>query len=446
MACVHPYGTAVGRANGFEETTIAYIFTFIPLIAIFFKPACGFIVDRTQNATAVLIALQTIALVSFGLVFTSQYIQTGDTYMSGLLSCSDGNVTFMRAPSSCTGQSLKCNFSCRRNLLGDISFKVEAEIALGNRTSTVCKAVWNRTAGHEKDSCDFTCPCQERSSRLVAFYLYVVFVVLAYVASGAVYIISDAALCELLGDNAKSFGHNRLWGTLGYGVSSPLVGFFIDEANKMTGGRSGYTPGVVLFAIFLLINILLLCLTPRLTMKRVTTTFFRDVKTVFYCLEVIVFALWTCLLGSLFAFTSSFNAWLMEDIGSSKLTFACSMAFASYAASFIGSSFVRNPWYTLLAAIPNGIAFSMALSSITVFAKEAAPPGTTTFVMCILNILGFEGIGAVLGSLVGGTGFGKYGGRAAFRYAGIAAFTCAVLCLLSRILIRRTVIFIVKPS
>lgn len=101
IACVQPYGTAVGHANGIAETTIAYIFTFIPLIATFFKPACGFIVDRTQNATAVLLALQTIALVSFGLVFSSQYIQRGDTYMSGLLSCSDGNVISVRAPSSC---------------------------------------------------------------------------------------------------------------------------------------------------------------------------------------------------------------------------------------------------------------------------------------------------------------------------------------------------------
>lgn len=96
---------------------------------------------------------------------------------------------------------------------GDISFKVEAEIAFSNRTSIGCKAVWNRMAGHEKDSCDFTCQCLERSSRLVTFHLYVVFVALAYVASGTVYIISDAALCELLGDNAKSFGHNRLGGT-----------------------------------------------------------------------------------------------------------------------------------------------------------------------------------------------------------------------------------------
>ncbi|KAM7308597.1 hypothetical protein ISCGN_012231 [Ixodes scapularis] len=100
----------------------------------------------------------------------------------------------------------------------------------------------------------------------------------------------------------------------------------------------------------------------------------------------------------------------------------------------------------LLTDIPNGAAFSLAVSSITVFAKEDAPSGTTDSVMCILNALGFNGIGAALGNLLGGATFGKYGGRAVFLYAGCAASACAILCTLSRIVMRRKKIVIFSRS
>ncbi|EEC16469.1 maltose permease, putative, partial [Ixodes scapularis] len=366
----------------------------------------------------------------------------------------------------CIEQSLNCNLSCWRSMPDAALFKTEAEFSLDNTTSEVCKTLWNQTSGDREGSCDFTCPCHERSPRSLAVYLYAVSVVLASLASGAAYTTSDAAICELLGDRAKSYGRQRLWGTLGYGVCSPLLGFFIDEANRLTEGRSGYTPCLILFAAFLLLDMLLLCCIPRLTMTKAPSTFLKDVGSVFGRLHVAVFALWACFLGALYTITSSYSTWLLEDIAAPKLIVGlyravgtlvelpmfflsgpllkqmgyfpvCSLAFALHAVGHVAFSLVRNPWYTLLTAIPSGAAFSLAISSITVFAKEAAPPGTTASVMCILSVLGIEGVGAALGNLLGGTGFEKYGGRAVFRYAGIAAFACTILCTLSRIIMRQ---------
>ncbi|CAN7984604.1 unnamed protein product, partial [Ixodes hexagonus] len=361
--------------------------------------------------------------------------------------------------------SLKCNLSCWQSTPGAASSEIEVEPVLGNAASDICTTLWNNTADHAGGTCDFACTCRERSSSLLALYLYVAFVVMGFVASGTVYIMSDSVLCELLGDIARFFGRSRLWGSLGFTVCSPLVGVFIDEANRIAGGLSGYTPCVVLFAVFLLLDMLLLWCTPRLTMTKVSATFLKDVKAVFSCLEVAVFALWACFLGALFMMTSTYSTWLLEDVAGSQLNVglyhtmttlvelplfflsgpildrigyfpAWSLAFASYAVAYVGCSFVRNPWFTLLSAIPTGVAFSLALSSITVFAKEVAPLGTTASVMCILNAVGFEGVGAALGNLLGGIGFGKYGGRAAFRYAGIGALVCAILCSLPRILLQ----------
>ncbi|EEC11012.1 maltose permease, putative [Ixodes scapularis] len=314
------------------------------------------------------------------------------------------------------------NISCWRSLPDATSSDIQMEFVLGNNATDICKIMLNRTAGENEESCELNCSCQERSPRLLAFYLYVVFVVIASVLHVTVSVISDAVTCEFLGDNAKSFGQQRLWGAISYGLCSALLGFVIDEANKLTKGRSGYFPCFILFSVFLLLDMSLLCCIPRWTMEKVTATFFRDVRAVFSRLDVTVFVPWACLLGTLFIITQSYTTWFLEDMEASKLiiglyTFvstlvelpllffsepilkrtgcfsACSLSFASYAVSYVGCTFVRNPWFMLLTAIPNGAAFLLAVSSITVFAKEAAPSGTTASVMCILSALGFNGIG-----------------------------------------------------
>uniref|UniRef100_A0A0K8RM97 Putative transporter n=1 Tax=Ixodes ricinus TaxID=34613 RepID=A0A0K8RM97_IXORI len=58
QACVYAYLAVIGRQNGISAANIAVIFGFTPLAAVLFKPVCGYIIDRTQNATGVILALQ----------------------------------------------------------------------------------------------------------------------------------------------------------------------------------------------------------------------------------------------------------------------------------------------------------------------------------------------------------------------------------------------------
>ncbi|KAM7282226.1 major facilitator superfamily domain-containing protein 6-B [Ixodes scapularis] len=392
QAAVIPYFAAVGRQNGIPETTVAYTFGFVPLAAIACKSLCGYIVDRTQNVTVVLLTLQALLLVSDGVVFFSGSIHTNTVRSEGILQCSEENVTLLDPFTTCSlPPPPECKRLCRESKENGSTSKLRANLSIGN-VSDVCSVLsyWNHSVSSDDGNCELTCACYESTTNKSNLWLYTVFLALAWMTGASVFVISDAAVCDALGDNASAFGRQRLWGTISWGICCPIVGIIIDAANRATEGRSGFTPSFYVFAVLLMMDMVLLYRMPRLRMCKQSPTFFRDVATVFKGAEMPVF-------------------------------------------TFLD---LRNPWYALVIELVGGAAFPLAFAAMTVFAKETAPQGTAASVLCVLNA-GVEGVGTVLGNVLGGVSFGKNGGRLTFRYIGFASFACAVLCTLSHVVIRR---------
>ncbi|KAL3180783.1 hypothetical protein MRX96_037209 [Rhipicephalus microplus] len=102
QACVLPYLAAVGRSNGIPESNIAYVFTFIPFGAIFVKVVCGYIADKTQNVTAILLVLVLSLFVSDGMVFFSKSVQEPAAPPLVRLSCPLTKVTLDNPFVNCT--------------------------------------------------------------------------------------------------------------------------------------------------------------------------------------------------------------------------------------------------------------------------------------------------------------------------------------------------------
>ncbi|KAG0433038.1 hypothetical protein HPB47_020290, partial [Ixodes persulcatus] len=468
QAAVIPYFAAVGRQNGIPETTVAYTFGFVPLAAIACKSLCGYIVDRTQNVTVVLLTLQALLLVSDGVVFFSGSIHTNTLRSEGILQCSEENVTLLDPFTTCSlSPPPQCKRLCRESKENSSTSKLGASLSIGN-VSDVCSVLsyWNHSVSSDDDNCELTCACYESSTNKSNLWLYTVFLALAWMTGASVFVISDAAVCDALGDNASAFGRQRLWGTISWGICCPFVGIIIDAANRATEGRSGFTPSFYVFAVLLLMDMVLLYRMPRLRMCKQSPTFFRDVAMVFKGAEMPVFTFWTCAFGVFFGIFVAYNTWFLEDVGASKLNVGLtytvmtllvelpllfvskgilerigyfpsySLAFAAYAVKYFGYSFLQNPWHALVIELVGGAAFPLAFAAMTVFAKETAPQGTAASVLCVLNA-GVEGVGTVVGNVVGGVSFGKNGGRLTFRYIGLASFACAVLCTLSHVVIRR---------
>ncbi|KAK8788732.1 hypothetical protein V5799_021491 [Amblyomma americanum] len=426
QASVLPYLAAVGRRNGIPESNIAYIFALIPIVAIFVKVICGYVADRTQNVTAILLILNLSLLVSNGMVFFSKSVENSPRPPQGLLDCPAQNRTFENPFRNCTDLAPQvCSVdSCAHNASREFEIAVYGNVS-AVATDDLCSVFeQNNATGPDVSTgvCRFTCMCYEAERNSVNFAVYVIFVAISFIAGASAFVMSDVATCEMLGDRANTFGKQRIWGTISWGIVSPIAGIAIDAANAATNNQAGYTPGFYVFAVLIVMDMALLHRMPNLRMGEQSTSFFKDIRTVFGGCEVAVFTVWTCFTGVFFGVHASYNPWFLEDIGAPKLVIGLSFSvmtllaelpllfvahrilgrigyFWSYSLSFAASaiklvaySFLGNPWYALLVDVVGGAAFPLAFASMTVFARENARQGTAASVLCYLNAC-FEGVG-----------------------------------------------------
>ncbi|XP_040074665.1 uncharacterized protein LOC115329430 [Ixodes scapularis] len=318
----------------------------------------------------------------------------------------------------CIKSPEKCFLSCP---MDSTEF---SEIDISNifqNTSTICHTLWNGTSGCHSSTCQFECPCTAGSTDQRVVWFYAVFHALGSLCSGALGVISDAGVSEILGEDVRDFGWQRTGGAIGMGAAGPIVGAMIDEANRWTGGRSGYLPSYFVYALVIIMDSVLLCCMPTLRMPKLSVNFFKDIFVVFTNVELAVFAFWTFALGAFFSISISYNTWFLEDIGASKLIIGLISAvscvcvelpfysasgwilkktryypsyiftFLTFGVRYIGCAFLYNPWFALLVEPVTGAALPLTVPAMTVFAKEVAPEGTAASVLCVLNVC-FEAI------------------------------------------------------
>ncbi|XP_037577756.1 major facilitator superfamily domain-containing protein 6 isoform X2 [Dermacentor silvarum] len=472
QACVSPYLAVIGRQIGINAAMIAVIFSLTPLAAVVINPLCGFVIDRTQNATAVIVFLQAILVASYGVVFFSPSINAHtDSSFTGYINCNSSQLMVSNASSaSCvvSGAYESAPISCNLTVIED-GYSVNVDVTSASDTlvnlsdvSKICGNVSVNESVASETYANLRCPC-DATPYEGKFWIYTISVFIAWASSATMYTVTDAAVCELLGDNVNAFGRQRLWGTVSWGVVSPLIGFLIDEASDSS--YTNYKPGFYLFAAIMALNILLICCMPRLRTADLSVNFLWDIVILFCDVEIVLFTAWTFIVGALMGVLWSFSTWYLEDLHASKLMigltntvmslcvevplffisktilervgyfFSYTAALLAFSIKFIGYSYLVNPWYGLIVDIVGGVTFPLAYSAMTVFAKRAATPGTAASMMCILGSA-FEGLGIAAGNLLGGMSIDKIGARLTFRYLGYASAGCAILCTLTYLCLR----------
>ncbi|KAH7946810.1 hypothetical protein HPB52_004432 [Rhipicephalus sanguineus] len=472
QVCVSPYLAVIGRQNGINAATIAIIFSLTPLTAVIVKPVCGFVIDRTQNATAVIAFLQVVLVIFHGIVFFSSSIKAQtDTSFTGYLNCSSSQLVISNSSSAyCVvsgareSSPLPCNltvFEDSRSVRVNVTGASDTLVNLKGVSNVCDNASVNGNVANETYA-DLRCPC-DTTLYNGNFWIYTVSVVVSWVSSATLYTVTDAAVCELLGDNVKAFGRQRVWGTISWGIVSPLIGIMIYEASNTS--YTDYKPGIYVFAVLMVLDILILLRMPRLRTADLSLNLFKDVATLFCNAEILLFTAWTFIAGALSGVLWSFSTWYLEDLHASKLMiglsnavmtlcvevpfffvsttilewigyfFSYSAAFLTFTIKFIGYSYLVNPWYGLIVDIPGGAIYPLTYYAMTMFAKRAATPGTTATMMCILSSI-LEGLGIAAGNMLGGMSIDKIGARLTFRYLGYVSAGCAVLCILTYLCLR----------
>ncbi|XP_075750428.1 major facilitator superfamily domain-containing protein 6-like [Rhipicephalus microplus] len=453
---------------------MAVIFAIMPLTAVVFKPVCGFIIDRTRNVTAVIIVLQVLCTVFYGIAFfCPSAISDGATYQ-GHLSCPLGEFDITgtsrseRCPHSGSG-SLVCVLSTEKRVWEGVSasLTLDDKIVLANG-SEPCKNLrnseWN-TNDFPFIPSDMKCSCDAALYHNRNFWIYAVSAILGFALAAALNSVGDAAVSNALGSDIEIFGRQRLFGTLSYGMTSPLIGYLVDVASSET--FTDYRPCFYVFASAMLLDMILILAVPRMRVAEVSVNFFKGIGQLLSSPEILLFTFFTFLVGSMMGFLNAFETWFLEDLGTPTYligltkTIQCfgaepvlfflsayilrrigyfysySLAFVLFACKVIGYSFLRDVWGSLAVNIVGGAIFPMVYAAMAVFAKKKARPGTAASMVCILGA-NYDGLGSAVGSLVGGLSVDKIGASLTFRYIGFSSVAAALLSALCYFLLRCT--------
>lgn len=219
--------------------------------------------------------------------------------------------------------------------------------------------------------------------------------------------LSDASLLEYLGENRIHYGKQRLWGSLGHGIASFMVGILMERSRHLTCGEEfiDYTTSFSVFTVFMLIT-LVISANFKFRYKDVEeadNSVLSTVLTVHY----ISFLTAVCYMGMCHGLLHNFLMWFLEDLGGSKTLMGLSicsrnsadlimffivsklievfgqikiafMALISYGTIFIAYSTMSNPWFAIGVEFLGGFTFAASWTACTSYLAEAAPQESVT--------------------------------------------------------------------
>ncbi|CAH0547882.1 unnamed protein product [Brassicogethes aeneus] len=293
------------------------------------------------------------------------------------------------------------------------------------------------------------------------FWVFLMMMICAWVGQAIVVSIGDAICFEMLGDRPERYGHQRCFGSLGWGIISILVGFIIDATSEGSAIKN-YVWAFYLSTVFLLLDFGVSYRLPY-TQKKRSPSILKDVAKLLMDVRIFVFLLWCVFVGLCTSLVWNFLFWLIEDLakaqdmqsnvktleglvsaiqcllGELPLFFlsgailkrighvhAMSLVLLILGLRFILYSVIPNPWWFLPIELSNGLTFGLFYSTMASYASIVAPPGTEATMQGMVGAV-FEGVGVSLGSFVAGILFKEHGGAMCFRMFGIGSL---VACLL----------------
>ncbi|CAH4038499.1 unnamed protein product [Pieris brassicae] len=302
------------------------------------------------------------------------------------------------------------------------------------------------------------------------FWLFFVFMILNWIAGGVVVAFADAICFNLLGSKKSSYGKQRLWGSVGFGLLSLISGSLIDLFSA--GAYKDYTVAFVLMFVFMCGDVLVTSFM-KVESLALSLNILTDVGTLFKSAHNCVFILWTICVGLCTGLLWQFLFWHIEDVAtltcdgadyvktlqglvSAIQTFGgeipfmflsgyiikkighvnvMSIVLIAFGVRFVLYSFLTNAWWVLPIELFQGVTFGMFYPTMTSYASLVSPPGTENTVQGLVGAI-FGGVGTSLGSLMGGYLYQTYKGWNTFRWFGFGAVNIGVLHVIAQYLLK----------
>jgi len=258
----------------------------------------------------------------------------------------------------------------------------------------------------------------------------------------------DSTTMVNLGGQKEKYGQIRMWGAVGWGISAPIVGWWM-ESHSVMGSFWAYA---VLMSLGWLIA---LSIPVSGQIGKVTASGYKDFLVDRNWPIFLVFAFCS---GTVLSMTTSFLFIYLKDMGASNLTLGLSLTFATLseipilffsnlilrhwpaqrliAASFIVFSIrafsytlIVAPWMALLIQLLHGPSFSLMWTSGVSYADRIAPSGMNATAQGLFSGV-LLGIGSAAGAMLGGLIYQQWGLTLLFRLAAIIALVSGGIALI----------------
>ncbi|GFQ94549.1 hypothetical protein TNCT_67221 [Trichonephila clavata] len=479
---VMPFMPVVAKGLGINATAVGLIFTVLPFCVFFSKPLFGYVTDYFQNIKAVIFILVFVTALSYFLVIFLPSFENDINVPVNTRCLRENNsisISTQAYDQKCLNdlhqQDVEGELvfdTCDRN--GSISLSGKVHIQKPGNESIYESLDSNSRGWLEfKPDTNFYCDCIDNNTstficssikscllidssvsiyRTYQFWIFAILAIISGAGATVAFTLSDSACYEVLGERPELYGRQRLWATISWGIVTLLVGFLNDIA---TGDSevTNYAPGFYVMLVLVGIDLLLL-LKIQLTKANLSLNIFKDVGKIFSSWDTICFAAAIYVMGAMSGILWGYQFWLLQDLGATQTLlglcvavqclvaevpffffsgwfikifgyFYCvSGSLAAFAIRYGLYYVLKNPWWVLPIEVLHGITFAVFYASMTGYASDYAPPGTEATMLGIFGGL-FEGLGVATGSLLGGVGLDKLGGRETFLVAGCVSFVSA---------------------
>ncbi|XP_064099196.1 major facilitator superfamily domain-containing protein 6-like [Macrobrachium nipponense] len=276
---------------------------------------------------------------------------------------------------------------------------------------------------------------------------------------------------SLIGDALHKYGEQRLWGTLGWGISAVAGGALVDWYSRGML-KPDYAPAYSIAVVFLTIDLVIVgrlrfSITPvKMDPKKV--------RGIFKIPAVLLVLITTVVVGASCGMIWTFQLLLVEDVAKmwdSNFPFTkllqgilvfvqCLLSempffyLAGHIIAKIGHFYsfflallafcvrlcfyytVTNPWWFIPIELVHGMSFGLAYATMASYANSITPKGAEATTQAIFGAAFFGGTG--VGGLVGGWLFEIMTGWKAFLTAGIANGIYALIFLAIHLIISQS--------
>ena len=274
---------------------------------------------------------------------------------------------------------------------------------------------------------------------------------------GPIVPLIDNAVMAILGDRKSNYGRVRLWGSVGWGVSSLFIGSLIDQ--------SGLRLGFYAFMAIMLVNIIVSSKLPMEMAGGTKPSYFtglgvlvRNGRFLLLLLASLVFGVTLGILmsyqflymeemgasRSLMSWTMTANtiseipfwfisAGLLRRFGTSKMI-ALALAFTALRNYAMGA--IADPWLVVPISLLHGPSFAVLWAAGVADADAAAPAGLGATAQGLFSGM-MLGLGAALGGFLGGPAYEAIGFATLYTLLGWLSFGMLLVFVAARLLPRR---------